>query len=124
MGFAYVGRFDFTNSMPLLPSVDIQGSPSITECDLPLIDLENPPTIGLRVANSCVTAKAIGANLLRHYASQVGFTSTFHVSTHIDKQGRSRRVDISCIQGGKPRSTAKIANPSVSCTIKKNALNV
>ena len=66
------------------------------------------------MANSAVSAKAIGQNILERYASVVGFTTTYHVSTTLDKQGRSRRVDISCVQAGQPRASGKIANPSVS----------
>jgi hypothetical protein len=61
------------------------------------IDAQNPPMIGFCVANSHATARAITANLLRVYATQVGFNITFHVSTIVDKQGRPRRVDITCI---------------------------
>ncbi len=92
----------------------IQESASDPEDVFIVIDEKRPPTHGLRVASSGVSAKAIGMHLLTKYASEIGFVTTYHVSTTLDKQGRSRRVDISCVQGGKPRSTGKIANPSVS----------
>jgi hypothetical protein len=91
----------------------IQGPSEVHDTDFTLIDDANPLAVGLRVANSGVGSKVIGANLIAKYASQVGFTTTYHASTNVDKQGRSRRVDITCIQGGKPRATGKKQNLTV-----------
>jgi hypothetical protein len=93
------------SSASLNALMHIHDPSEVDDVDFTIIDGINPPVIGLHVASFGINAKVIGANLLAKYASEVGFTTTYHVSTTVDKQGRSRRVDITCIQGGKPRAT-------------------